>query len=289
VDICFDTSAFNALCDDPDASRLSQGIRKSHRILISSVNIVEVVGTPDQNRRRALIECMRSVWDETRPLVMPNKLIGRATRAFVRPRAKVMLTITSEDAPFWQLLNHPEDAGAAEQAEALAWKDSLEVPFKEAHREGRPSFQELFERDPSSRPRSVSDLIRSFADRSKGGGAMYDVVRQIFKKETGTFLSRDAMWRLFLMVPHWPLYLAGWGHEMFTRAMRLSHYGPKGKPGSLDLWCAVYLPHCDEMVTNDKGQYRALRLLNVLSKRVPPGVSRTRVLTYQRFRREIIG
>jgi hypothetical protein len=199
-----------------------------------------------------------------------------------------MLTITGEDAPFWHLLEDPQNAGPAEQAEALTWKESLEGPFKDAHREGRSSFQELFERDPASRPRSVSDLIRFFMDLGKGGEAMYGVVKGIFKKETGQFLSRDAMWRLFLMVPHWPLYLSGWGHEMFMRAIRLSHYGPKGKPGTLDLWCAVYLPHCDAMVTNDRGQYRALRLLNVLSKRRPPRSPRTRVLTYHRFRRELL-
>jgi hypothetical protein len=202
VDICFDTSAFNALCDDPDRGVISQRIRQSHRILISSVNIVEVVATPDPSRRRALLECMRDVWDQTRPLVMPNKLVRRATRAFARPSSKVMLTITGEDAPFWHLLEDPNSAGPTEQVEALTWKESLEAPFKDAHREGRASFQQLFGRDPVLRPRSVSDLIRFFMDLNKGGEAMYGLVRGIFKKETGQFLSRDAMWRLFLMVPH---------------------------------------------------------------------------------------
>jgi hypothetical protein len=92
---------------------------------------------------------------------------------------------------------------------------------------------------------------------------------------------------MFEIVPQWPLYLAGWGHEMFARAIRRSNYGAKGKPGALDLWCAIYLPVCDRFVTNDDGQYRALRLLNVLNKRFFETPTKTQVLRYHRFKAEV--
>jgi hypothetical protein len=150
------------------------------------------------------------------------------------------------------------------------------------------AFQVHFDDDPESRPRSVAHLLRTF--RNKESGPLYEFVKTLYKKQTGQHLSIDAMWRLFEAAPFWPLYLAGWAHEMFKRAIRESKYGPKGKPGALDLWCAVYLPICDVFVTNDKGQYHAIRVLNVLSKRLPPGSfsARTQVLRYARFREELL-
>ena len=91
------------------------------------------------------------------------------------------------------------------------------------------------------------------------------------------------------ILPQWPLYLAGWGHEMFARAIRSSNYGIRGKPGTLDLWCAIYLPICDRFVTNDDGQYRALRVLNVLNKRFFETPTKTHVLRYERFKEELAG
>jgi hypothetical protein len=184
----------------------------------------------------------------------------------------------------WWILEDGSRAGDAEQAEAYQWMRSLEDPFIETHRKARDEFYQLWATRPGERPSSPGRLIKTFEQNADG---LYGLVKHVFKKETGQHLSQDAMWRLFYIAPEWPLYLAGWAHEIFQRVLQPSNYGPKGKPGTLDLWCAVYLPICDVLVTNDNGQHRALRLLNVLSRR-RAGRPKTRVLKYETFRRRLI-
>jgi predicted nucleic acid-binding protein len=282
---CFDTSAINALHDDEEAEVvLSRLLKPPHRIHVTCVNIAEVVSTSGESRRHALLLLLKQMSNGTNPLQMPNKLIRRATKAFAKGKLSLTVTITDEDSTFWWLMDDPASANGIRQVEALRWKESLERPFIDAHREARPAFQSLFNDPTTPPPRSVAQLLRSFRQQD---GAIYEFLKRFYKKETGRYLSRDTMWRMFDVLPMWPLYLAGWGHEMFARAIRTSNYGIKGKPGTLDLWCAIYLPICDRFVTNDKGQYRALRLLNVLNKRFFETPTKTHVLGYGRFKEEL--
>jgi hypothetical protein len=281
---CFDTSAINAVHDDEERDEvLSRLLKFPNRIHITCVNIAEVVSTPVESRRHSLLLLLKQMSNGTNPLMMPNKLIRRATKAFAKGKSSLTITISREDASFWWLMDDPTSASDVEQREALQWKKSLEQPFIDAHREARPAFQSLFS-DAEPRPRSLAQLLRSFRQQDS---AIYDFLKRFYKKETGRYLSRDTMWRMFEILPQWPLYLAGWGHEMFARAIRTSNYGIKGKPGTLDLWCAIYLPICDRFVTNDDGQYRALRLLNVLNKRFFETPTKTHVLRYDRFKEEL--
>jgi hypothetical protein len=283
---CFDTSAINALHDDGERDKVvSRLLTAPHRTHISCVNIAEAVSTSDEPRRHSLLLLLRQMSNGTNPLKMPNKLIRRATKAFARGKLSLTVTITDEDSAFWWLMDDPTSANGIRQVEALRWKESLERPFIEAHREARPAFQSLFNDPTTPPPRSVAQLLRSFRQQD---GAIYEFLKRFYKKETGRYLSRDTMWRMFDVLPMWPLYLAGWGHEMFARAIRTSNYGIRGKPGTLDLWCAIYLPICDRFVTNDDGQYRALRLLNVLNKRFFETPTKTHVLRYHRFKEELV-
>lgn len=195
--------------------------------------------------------------------------------------------ITEEDACYWHLLADIDTAGTDAQVAAMNWKEPLERDFADSHRRGRVGYQEVLDQNPLARPRSFSHFLKSF--RAQGSDIIYPTIRRVYKKQAKRDLARDAMWQLLERVPHLLLYSAGWLHEIYYRAVRESNFSPKGKPGTLDLWCAVYLPHCDALVTNDRGQCRALRMLNVLSKRMPPTPVKTRVLMYRRFRAEILG
>jgi len=283
---CFDTSAINAVHDDEERDEvLSRLLKFPNRIHITCVNIAEVVSTPVESRRHSLLLLLKQMSNGTNPLMMPNKLIRRATKAFAKRKLSLTVTITAEDSTFWWVMDDPASANGVRQVEALQWKESLERPFIEAHRNARPAFQSLFSDPATPPPRSKAQLLRSFRQQDS---AIYDFLKPFYKKETGRYLSRDTMSRMFEVLPMWPLYLAGWGHEMFTRAVRPSNYGIRGKPGTLDLWCAIYLPLCERFVTNDDGQYLALRLLNVLNKRFFETRTKTKVVRYARFKAEIM-
>jgi len=287
--LCLDTSAFNALLDDEENERLISLTNDRFKPLITSIAIAEVIATPGEDRRWALLSLMKRMSDGTRPLAMPNTLLWRATREFGKANTKITVTITERDAAFWHILENPQTAGDSERLKALEWKDSLERSFSEAHARARGAFQNLFSQDPTSRPRNVAALFRYFRTHDQ---EIYSFVAKSYRRETGKTLARGALWQLFKRVPNWPIYLAGWGHEMFARAISETNYGRRGKPGNLDLWCAGYLPYCDVFVTNDEGegrggQYNALRLLNrLISPDVKP--QRARILTFRRFRTTVL-
>jgi hypothetical protein len=63
----------------------------------------------------------------------------------------------------------------------------------------------------------------------------------------------------------------------------VTRYSASRSPGGADLSQAVYLAFCDIFVTSDLPQYRALRMLNVLVKKM-----NTRVVRYEVFRSEML-
>ena len=66
---------------------------------------------------------------------------------------------------------------------------------------------------------------------------------------------------------YWRMFLAGYVCSIYQRAVRLEKYGHDNNPGHLDLWSAAYLPLCEVFVTHDKRQRRALKIINMVSKR----------------------
>lgn len=288
--VCFDTSAFNALLDDEEREHLVSIITERTSSRITSLAMIEVVATSDGERRHLLLSLMKRLSNGTRPLAMPNKLLRRATRGFGKTGPRMILTVTQEDSAFWYLLDDPSSATESERLEALNWKDALEHSFDETHALARVHFQNIFSGNPSDRPRSVAALFRYFKQHDQ---EIYKLVARQYRDITGKTLARASLWHFFMRVPDWPLFLAAWGHEMFARAISETNYGRRGRPGNLDLWAGGYLPYCDVFVTNDTGegrggQFSALRLLNQLVPVNNQRPRKARILTYPRFRAELL-
>jgi hypothetical protein len=131
------------------------------------------------------------------------------------------------------------------------------------------------------RPESFGSFLRFYCENPE---AYLASTSQLYEEITGQALAVESMRSLFPEIPQWPLYLAGWAQGMYAQAIQLQNFSPRRNPGTIDLWCAIYLEHCDAMVTNDKGQYGALRVLKVLSRRRP----RAKVLSYGQFRAQFI-
>jgi len=132
------------------------------------------------------------------------------------------------------------------------------------------------------RPRSTGKLIQLLCRNPQ---SFISTVSSSYQSITNKPLSVEEMRDLFVALPQWPLYLAGWAQGMYARALQEKNYSPKNNPGTIDLWFAIYLEHCDFLVTYDIGQYKALRVINVLSKRRKP---KARILLYDQFRKRLV-
>lgn len=79
--------------------------------------------------------------------------------------------------------------------------------------------------------------------------------------------------------------MTGWAQGLYARALQDQDYGPRKNAGTIDLWFAVYLAHCDFLVTADRAQYGALRVINKIGRR---SKSRAKVLLYDQLRKRLV-
>ena len=284
MDYCFDTSAIAAkhvasLYDDPDRPALVAGLLASGRVLVTALNVIEAGGTEESARRSGILRLEKELVRNLYPLKTPTEVLQALSLAHIRGERRTTLTISEAESGIYATLCEPEQLGEQERQEVYRWKSSLEDSFAEANRLARPEFQVLFEDTPNDRPRTAAKLIKLFKNENK---IVLDA--PIYKRLTGSDLDLPSMQDLFLDIPEWPLYLAGWAHGMYHRAIKNQNFGVNSNPGTVDLMLAVYLRFCDCFVTSDVRQRRALRILNVLNPRRP----KTQIISYGELRRRLV-
>ena len=280
MDICFDTSGLNRLHDDPEKDSIVAGLLTADQVLVTALNIREAVATEDAARRTSLIVLQRQLANGFRPLRTPIELLGEVTIARIQNRTSVTLTIDERSQGLWWALEEPEGLSSELQQESYEWKKNLEDQFTDAHRRARPNMKTLF--TPANRPKSLAKLLRVFYLNPE---FILPTVSAVYQKIAGVPLDMSGLFEVFSTLPEWPLYMAGWAQGMYARALQERHYGPRRNAGTVDLWFAVYLAHCDLLVTDDRAQYKALRVINKIGLR--RGV-RAQVLLYDQLRRRFL-
>jgi hypothetical protein len=101
-----DTSAWNALFDDEKRVDLVRIIRKKiHPPNIHRHN--RIGGNRDSSRRRAILQLVKTVGRDHRPLATPNEIIVMACQGYARRDAKITLNTGSDAEGGWIALNKP--------------------------------------------------------------------------------------------------------------------------------------------------------------------------------------
>ena len=258
----FDTSAINRLHDDIDCEALTNGLVSTTTTRITALNVIEAVGTEDWSRRKSLVRLLQKLGKGFRPLATPNTLLRIVAKAHADSDDRPTITCPEEEDSIWIALNSPDDFDEEMRQEVFEWKSALENPFTDSHREARAQFQKLFESGDAQRPQTAAAFIRQYRDNNE---LLLESMQTLYEHCTGNSISAQEAKSFLTDIPHWRLYYAGWAHAIYARAIRTHKYGVRNKPGTLDLWCAIYLPHCDVFVTDDIPQRRALRFVNVLN------------------------
>jgi hypothetical protein len=279
MDYCFDTSAINRLLDDPERHVIVTGLLSANRVLITALNIIEAAATADPLRRQSLLRLQKQLAGGFRPLRTPTDLLRALTLAYHRGIDSAPLTIDETRADIWWAMTEPENLTEEEQARAYEAKQKLESSFSKSNQFARSILRGAFRRDEL--PRTAGSLIRFFAARER---PLLPTTSAVHEKLTGSPLSLDDMYRLFVALPEWPLYLAGFAQGIYAGAVQEQNYSASKNPGTIDLGFAVYLVHSDFLVTNDIRQRKALRIINALSPRRP----RARVMTFDQIRRRLL-
>lgn len=267
------------MLDDAERDAIIKAVLSVASFRISAYNVLEAAKTADEVRRTALIDLMRCLVQGKRPLDRPNTILLAYATAHARHAASVEVNRDDNLEGIWVALNEPDLIDEDARKEVLEWAQDLERDFDKVTASDRKAFQDLFTRDPSAQPQSIASTIRQFlAKRNE----CKSLVTEIYKRQVGKTLP-DAGYQELLREPVWPLYLLGYAYGVHKRSIERQGFSPKRNAGALDLNQAVYLTMCDRFVTNDKDQYRALRLLNTFNTK-----RHTEVLRYDTFRSRLL-
>ena len=252
-----DTSAWNRFYDDPNRQSVIEGIT-TETILPTCVAISELAAIEDAERRLAILQLVKKLGKDNRPLATPNQLIILACQAYSRRDAMLTLNAGDDANGAWIALNKPVLIDATAQEISIKFNLEREDIFRNTNENLRASLQAVFKAG-TTRPRSMGALIRQYA---KNQDFVYEVVNTIYERAVGRSLPRHELQPLLNSLPYWQLFLMGYACAIYQRAVKADGYGHKNNPGHLDLWSATYLPSCDVFASADKRQRRALKILN---------------------------
>jgi hypothetical protein len=255
MNIVLDTSAVNRLHADEACRELLLACESVGVFHVTALNILEVARTTDTAKRQALLRFLFRLWRQRGPLAMPNTMLRALASAFLDGRTRTSIGGLAEDFDLAELLYHPERADDTVRQQINAWAIRLEQGFRAAHEESRRAALELFRANPPSSASAFLHWVvqeRELAER---------LVPLLVEASLGHRLDPSRAHELLAVFPQWRLFMLGWAQSVYSRVVQSERYGHNTNPGSLDLWCAAYLPVCDWFVTFDMPQWAALRLL----------------------------
>ena len=271
-----DTSAWNALFDDPDRDLLIEAAL-SRTIFPTCIAITEVAATEDAARRMNILRLMKTLGRDSRPMASPNQLIVMACEGYSKRAAVITLNAGSDAEGAWIALSDPTQVDETAQRLALDFNEERENVMRTFTEGLRRELQKFFV--AGTRPRSIGSLIRHYSHDDK---FLYEIINPIYQRATGGALPRAELRPLLNSLYEWPMFLMGYACAIYQRAVQEQAYGHNRNPGHLDLWSATYLPICDVFVTRDKRQRRALKILNKANPRP------TRILSYAQWRQSLL-
>lgn len=280
----FDTSAINKLYDDSQSSDIKNEILKLGIVYPSVFNIAEVASEFDKERRVGLLKLIQEISGGYRPLAMPKELLKRSIKSVNAWARDMNHSMGPEWEGIWIAMSDPSQIDKRALQEVIEWKKSQEEWFQKIHDRGRPKVQEVIRKFPKAEfdelTSSFSNMVRYYPTDSE---FVINSVHEL-ASNSGTELNvgRDLARRLIQHSEHWRFFLTSMLYGMYARSIKLTHYGKRINPGSIDTQQSIYLAASDIFVTADHEQRRMVRLL------VPFGHKKRSIMKYSKFSKSLI-
>lgn len=276
---CLDTSAINRLLDDPEREPIIKAILSTGSFRITAYNVIEAAKTPCKDRRYRLIDLMKRLADRKRPLDRPNTILLSYAKAHADGASAALVNADDQLEGLWIALNQPNLVDEEARLELINWAADWEDDFSKVVAGDRDQFQTLFQKVSSERPRTIAATLRAHLNARD---ECRSLINDVYQSQTQKPLT-DSAYQVLVREPAWPLYFVGYAYAVHKRAMQEYKFQERRNAGAIDLGQAVYLTMCDRFITNDRAQYRAIRLLNVFNTK-----RNTQVMRYDYFRDRLL-
>jgi len=275
--LIFDTTGINRLAEDRKvADPLIAGLTSGYTVRVTATNVEESIATKNAEKRDRLLRvCKELIKGERGEIIHPfhwitEELIARFEKNGTVNWEAIPLRLPAYEREVALREVTDDEVSAQERAHAANVKATFEAIFTDA----RPHFEELFRTGSESRPSSVAELV----SRLQGaGGAFWSFGQRLYER-VGKRRPDEATIRGFVAeCPPFRALLLAICVAQYDLVIR-EDYGTKPSSHRNDLFMAVYLPYCDEFVSDDRGQQVRLREVVSLCNLA------TRVRWYREFR-----
>jgi len=263
--IIFDTTALNRFAEDRKGlDPLISGLKVGYRVRLTATNVDEVVATRDAAERDHLLDVCRDLLkSESTEIIRPfHELIGESILEFDKRISfdwrcvPLRLPEYEREVALQKLLDN--ELSTAQREHAAQARAEFEAVFCDA----RPHFEEIFRAGTESRPSSVAELVSRL---QVDGGAFWSFGMGLYERPAKRRPDEETMRRFVESCPPFQALLLALCVAQYDRSIR-EIQELELLAGRDDLFMSVYLPYCDEFVSDDRGQRRCLREVASLAK-----------------------
>jgi hypothetical protein len=253
--LTFDTSAINKLADDSDSRALIGGLGSGFFVRLTFTNVEEVVASTSGQRRGKLLDVCGQLLSSGDCIDPPDELLKKLIARFEEPSPFNWETVDVSVPNAKQVIagdqNFP-DALAEEVREAARTHEGI---FKRVYAYAKPYFDKVFAASPEKRPGSVSELVNGL----RKGGQYWSIARSLYERVAEHPADDSTIRRFETVCPPFRVVMVALCTALYDRNTRSRRTGPSLRAGRADTFMAIYLPHCDQFVTNDPGQLACYR------------------------------
>jgi len=255
--VIFDTSALNKLADDSESTSLLVGLRAGFTIRLTGTNVEEIAATSCAQRRQNLLNyCKRLLSEGDCICIGPHPLVLEALvksfsggTLFDWRAVDVRLREYEEEIARQEIV---DDELAKEQRDHARASQS---EFVEVFGRPRPIFEDLFRGGAETRPATFPDLVHRLQVK---GGAFWSFGKELYRGVAKSRPNEETIRKFFDECPPFRCIVLAICLAEYERCIREPNSGPSLRAGRADLFMSVYLPYCDQFITDDPAQQRCL-------------------------------
>ncbi len=269
----------NALAADEDSIALIQGLGIAYHLGITESLISEVIATPDEEDRKALLDLLKRFLNFGTCIMPYNWIVEEQAKAYQRDpggydwkRLNVQFREAEQEIVRQEFIHSISDETRGNHKE---W----EKQFRDIYRTAKPAFQKIFRVGSDEWPSLREVTEKLLAER----GAHLAIGASLIEKATGTRPGEAQTKDFIEHCPPFKALLVALCFAQYGRCIRPERKQSLGKAGRVDMFSAVYLAYCSVFVTSDDGQCKALTAVSELA------ALEASIVMYRDFRNELVG
>ena len=273
--IIFDTSALNKLADEGDSAALTRRATRGFTARLTGTSVDEIAATPEADRRCKLLGLCRRLLSAA-SCIQPHALLCQAlitqfskTNASEWQAISGRLTEDMIEVAWEEVMN---DEAAKKQKDYIR---AAQEDFKKVFSEERLAFERVYGGGGAARPAAFPEFLSRLQVE---GGPFWSLGMGFYERVTKDRPDEGTVREFVGKCPPFHAFLLANCLAMYERCAKDPNAAPSFRAGKFDLYMSLYLPYCDEFITGDPRQLRALQEV------ARSGNLAVRVLSYEDFR-----